>query len=447
MKLAVQANRQSIGWLTIDNDSGLYAFDYSADWLNQENRYPLSPLLPLAAEISTPEQHSAHVRQFFQNLLPEGQALEDAALANKVSKANLIGLLIALGQETAGALTISLADRSSLSQIESSTSKKRFLSQPELSGRICFRPNVGFSVWDGKVRLSIAGQQDKIAVFETHGHWYLVDGDLLASTHILKPDPIQSRLQGMTSNEFICMKLAKAVAIPVAETSLLWIPEPILQIKRFDRVIHADHIQRLHCIDGCQALGLGVSMKYERSYGDGRDVQHLRDGASLPKLFALLDQASAKPAVDRLTLLRWAIFQVLIGNTDAHGKNISFFIDAGGLRLAPAYDLVCCLLYAEDSIADTLAMAIGDNFKSMDLSAYDWALMAHECQLNPKWVSRELRQLASKILTVWPKLQLELRHSGADQRILDGIGGILFRQCERAQQIAAEIPSVSPNLL
>jgi hypothetical protein len=29
-------------------------------------------------------------------------------------------------------------------------------------------------------------------------------------------------------------------------------------------------------------------------------------------------------------LKRWTIFQILIGNTDAHGKNLSFFIDAGG---------------------------------------------------------------------------------------------------------------------
>ena len=447
MKLEVKANGQYIGWLSVDNDSGLYQFEYSANWLSQEKRFPLSPVLPLAAGMISAEQHSAAVRQFFQNLLPEGQALDDAALANKVSKANLMGLLIALGQETAGALTINLADRPTQAELEPVTSRMRLLSQEELSARICSRPDDAFTVWDGKVRLSIAGHQDKIAVLEKHGHWYLVDGDQLASTHILKPDPIQSRLKGMTINEFACMKLAKAVGIPTAETNMLWIPEPIVLIQRFDRIKQADHIQRLHCIDGCQALGLGVSMKYERPYGDGRDVQHIRDGASLPKLFALLDQASSRPAVDRVGLVRWAIFQVLIGNTDAHGKNLSFFMDAGGLSLAPAYDLVCCLLYAEDRIADTLAMAIGDNFNPTDLSAYDWALMAQECRLNPKLVSRELKQLANKISAVWPKLQEELIQSGAKQPILDAIGDILLGQCEHANNIAAEIPKVSPKLL
>jgi serine/threonine-protein kinase HipA len=56
-------------------------------------------------------------------------------------------------------------------------------------------------------------------------------------------------------------------------------------------------------------------MKYERPYGDTRDVQHIRDGASLPKLFTLIDAASPNPAADGLALLRWIIFQILIGNT------------------------------------------------------------------------------------------------------------------------------------
>ena len=247
MKLEVKANGQSIGWLSLDSESGHYRFEYSANWLIQDNRFPLSPALPLNADTGTVEQHSAAVRQIIHNLLPEGQALEDATLVNKVSKANLMGLLIALGQETAGALSVSPADCLAQPELELSSSRQRFLSQEELSARIHSRPHDAFTIWDGKVRLSIAGHQDKIAVLERDGNWYLVDGELLASTHILKPDPIRSRLQGMTTNEFACMNLAKAVGVPTADTSIKWIPEPVVQIRRFDRVIRADYIQRLHC--------------------------------------------------------------------------------------------------------------------------------------------------------------------------------------------------------
>lgn len=444
MKLTVQANGACIGYLSLDALSGLYAFDYSVDWLAQEQRFPLSPILPLVGQNLPAEQHSANVRQFFQNLLPEGQALDDAAQANKVSKSNLIGLLVALGRETAGALEIGLDDSLPL---PAHLTAKRLLTPEELSQRIRSRPELAFSVWDGKVRLSIAGYQDKIAVLEENGLWFLVDGAGLASTHLLKPDPIRCELQYMTSNEFACMRLAQAVGIAAADVHLAHIPEPILLIRRFDRRRKTGNIDRLHCIDGCQALGLGVSMKYERPYGDGRDVQHIRDGASLPKLFALLDRASAQPTVDRLILLRWTIFQILIGNTDAHGKNLSFFIDSGGIRLAPSYDLVCCLIYANGRISDTLSMAIGDNFDARSLTPYDWAVMAIECGLNTRLVSRELKQLADKVLKIWPELKQNLIAVGADDVTLKAIEAVLNQQCQHTLSIANEVPKISKAIL
>lgn len=444
MKLTVQANGVCIGWLSLDDISGLYAFDYSVDWLAQEQRFPLSPVLPLVNQTLPAEQHSANVRQFFQNLLPEGQALDDAAQANKVSKSNLIGLLVALGRETAGALEISLNDPLPSPM---PLAAKRLLTPEELSQRIRSRPELAFSVWDGKVRLSIAGYQDKIAILEENDLWFLVDGGGLASTHLLKPDPVRSGLQDMTSNEFACMRLAQAVGIAAADVCLERIPEPILLIRRFDRRISTESIDRLHCIDGCQALGLGVSMKYERPYGDGRDVKHIRDGASLPKLFALLDRTSAQPTADRLALLRWTIFQILIGNTDAHGKNLSFFIDSGGIRLAPSYDLVCCLIYANGQISDTLSMAIGDNFDARSLTAYDWAMMAIECGLNTRLVGRELKQMADKVLKFWPKLKQNLIAVGADDLTLKAIEAVLNQQCQHTLSIANEVPKISKAIL
>jgi serine/threonine-protein kinase HipA len=47
------------------------------------------------------------VRRFFENLLPEGDALDAAAASSKVSKSNVTALLVALGREMAGAITIS----------------------------------------------------------------------------------------------------------------------------------------------------------------------------------------------------------------------------------------------------------------------------------------------------------------------------------------------------
>ncbi|MDD5037470.1 MAG: hypothetical protein PHE55_22310, partial [Methylococcaceae bacterium] len=96
---------------------------------------------------------------------------------------------------------------------------------------------------------------------------------------------------------------------------------------------------------------------------------------------------------------------------------------------------------------DTLAMAIGDNFNPLTLGAYDWALMARECRLNPRLVSRELKQMADKILDAWPKLSDELDQHGAHRPTLEGIGALLAQQCATARETAPEVLRVPSHLL
>lgn len=90
------------------------------------------------------------------------------AQAHGASKSNLLGLIQALGRETAGAIRQ--------------------------------RAELPFSVWDQTVRLSIAGYQDKIAVHERDGSLFLVDGGPMASTVIVKPVPIRAALAVLPGN-------------------------------------------------------------------------------------------------------------------------------------------------------------------------------------------------------------------------------------------------------
>ncbi|MEB0140015.1 MULTISPECIES: HipA domain-containing protein [unclassified Undibacterium] len=321
--------------------------------------------------------------------------------------------------------------------------KFRYLSPDELSERIRARPAMPFSVWDGKVRLSIAGFQDKIAVLKTDEGWHLVEGHGLASTVILKPEPINSRLAGLTTNEFFCMRLAFHVRLPVADVRLVHVPEPVLEITRFDREASADGILRRHVIDGCQALGMSVGMKYERPYGETKDVRHIRDGASLPRLFGLLD-ISNRPAAQRLALLRWVLFQILVGNTDAHAKNLSFFVSAIGTYLTPTYDVVCTLAYA-GSIEDNFAMAIGDAFTEGELSAYEWAQFAANCRLSPRLVSIEMLNLVHRIRERLPAVRAEVAAAGGLASVVQSVVDVINRMCLRHEQLARLIVEVDTD--
>ena len=450
MNLVVWAGRQRVGLLSYDGALSRFAFSYEPDWIGRHDAFALGPTLPLTPDPEqNADQHSVVVRQFFQNLLPEGKALEDAAGVNHVSRASVMGLLRVLGRETAGALTFTLPDEDPGQMAQ----PPRLLPDAELSQRIRERPQMPFSVWDGKVRLSIAGYQDKLAVYQEDGQWFLVEDPRMASTLIVKPEPIARFMAGMTTNEFMCMRLAAALKLPVAKVRLRHVPEPILVIERFDRLVlpAADGrtlVQRIHCIDGCQALGLPVEFKYERPYGDAPDVQHVRDGASLNRFLALLDDKAITPApgVSRLHFLRWAIFQVLIGNTDAHAKNMSFFCEDGGLTVAPAYDLVCALVYAGDKVQDTLAMAVGDNFDPLRISAYDWAQMAHDNKLAPRLVASELGRMAKRCLDALPSLVQALENEGAQRAMLLRVQDVVARQAAEAMRVAPLIPKVDKGL-
>jgi serine/threonine-protein kinase HipA len=48
-----------------------------------------------------------------------------------------------------------------------------------------------------------------------------------------------------------------------------------------------------------------------------------------------------------VALLRWAIFNFLIGNADAHAKNLAMIFTDRGPRLAPFYDLICTQVYPD----------------------------------------------------------------------------------------------------
>jgi len=423
-----------------------FAFVYADSWRDAPGSFALGPQLPLKAPADqSTDQHSAIVRQFFENLLPEGDALDHAAQAHGVSKSNLLGLIHALGRETAGAIRLTTSDDAA--SLATQPEHLREVTREELSQRIRQRADLPFSVWDQKVRLSIAGYQDKIAVYEHAGQLFLVDGGPKASTVIVKPLPARPALAGLPGNEFMCMQLARAAGLPVADTWLEHVPEPVLFVRRFDRKQAQARVERLHLIDGCQLLGLSVGMKYERPYGDNPEVRNIRDGASLRSLMQAINIHSLQPAVDRLALLRWAIFQVLIGNTDAHGKNLSFFVHPSGVSLAPAYDMVCIPALKDAQLSGTLAMAVGDAFVEAEITPFDWAQLGHLSGLRPAAMARQMIGLMDKVMDALSVACQVALKNGVAQGKVEAIAQHVRHACERHRAAAAKTRDVKPDLL
>ncbi len=360
---------------------------YTDEW--KQDGFPLSPCLPLQGILDKKD-----VKNFVLNLLPEGNGLEELSKLFHISKANAFALLNAIGKETSGALSFGMVDH-----IETSF---REINKEELQERIKERKKTPITIWDGKVRLSLAGVQEKLPLAIINGKFGFGEGKL-ASTHILKFDTSDTHL---VLNEAISLHLAHKAGLAVNKAKIeLFDHEPVLVVERFDRKILPTYqeVQKLHVIDGCQLLSLSPSYKYERNFGSARDVQHIRQGVS----FQTLMQHETKldiPLLYKKALLDWSLINLCLGNSDAHGKNISFFVNKSTLTLAPFYDIVNVKLYT--TYDQDLAMAIGDEFDIEALKPYDLAM--HCNTLNIKQ-----QQLALSFKTISTRIRKELENKDA----------------------------------
>lgn len=401
--LALWHGSQHVADLRYDSLNEDWYLAYTPQWRDHPRAFGLSPALPL--DMPVQGYSSQSIRRFLENLLPEGRALDVAASAKGVAKSNIYGLIHELGSETTGAFRFLPAGVDG--RQEQALAELRKVSLAELNQRIADRDKQPFVIWDGKLRMSVAGYQDKLLVYIegeaidiVRGAQMFLPDYPLASTHILKPQPQETDFEHMVVNEHFCMSLAKAMGLPVAEVTLLRTPRPVLAVKRFDRKVRQNlasghpQVERLHVIDLCQACDVPVSYKYERHVGSTAAAALYRDGTSFESLFAQLDHVHQK-ALEKLNMLRWALFQLLIGNCDAHGKNYSFFMSAAGLSSAPWYDLVSVAQYS--NVSHELAMAFGDVFEIDQVKGFALADFAARCHIDRNLLDREARRMAAGV--------------------------------------------------
>ncbi|MGL0959517.1 HipA domain-containing protein [Vibrio vulnificus] len=300
-----------------------FSFIYEDEWKN--TGFPISPHIPFDTQASP-----RSIENYLRNLLPEGEAFEEMIQNTTISKSNTFGLIRKLGAETSGALSFRVPDS------EPGETSFRSVPDDELIERL-ERNLAPLVYWDGKVRLSVAGVQNKLNLLKRGDEWGFGEGKL-SSNYILKFE--SGKAPCIAVNEFFCMTLAKLAGLDVANVELTRIGKTrTLIIERFDRAyIEArDVVQRKHVIDGCQATDLPPGYKYERQNGDEGDGVYMRDGVSFPHLLCV---KTIDTVITNLKITQWMLFNLVTLNYDAHGKNISFFVTPKGLELTPFYDLV-----------------------------------------------------------------------------------------------------------
>lgn len=314
-------NQTEVG--TLREVSGLWSFQYTQEWLNNPQRFALSPHLPLGAESILDGASTRHVQWYFDNLLPEEGQRALLAGDAKLEVADAFGLLGWYGAESAGSVTLLPLDT-----VPQTLEPLRSLPDEGLESRIRKLPKASLTHAAIK-RMSLAGAQHKLAVVLKDGELFEPAG-ATPSTHILKPDHPDEDYPHSVINEWFVMQLAKRLRLEVPNVHRRYVPSPVYLIDRFDRFFDGQEWQRRHVIDACQLLGLDRSFKY--SQGSMENI-------------AALANACRSPAAARSRLFVWLVFNVLVGNSDAHLKNLSFLVSQEGVQLAPFYDLLSVATY------------------------------------------------------------------------------------------------------
>jgi serine/threonine-protein kinase HipA len=395
------------------------AFAYDTEWLTS-GMPPLSQSLPLDGSFD-----SVAVAAFFGGLLPEGTPRELLARRLGVSVGNDFGLLVAVGGDTAGAISLHPPG-----QVPSSPGNDvEWLDDRAVSTLLDELPARPMHADEnGEYRLSLAGVQDKLPVIVGEDGRIGITRGQTPSTHILKT-PIE-RFDDTVTNEAFSLALGRALGIDtVTATPHRTGKREFLLVERYDRRREDGAIRRLHQEDFCQALGVPTDRKYQSE-----------GGPSLAECFALLRRATAVPAPEVLKLLDDVALSFLVGNHDAHGKNYAllYLPEAASAVLAPAYDIVSTVAYHKShNLTRKMAMGIGGEYRPDYVEPRHIDRLLDDAGLGAAAARRRLRAHAAAAPAAARGVRAQLVADGWDKPVLERIIAIVARRAARLTALAS----------
>lgn len=393
-QLWVYLHEEKVG--TLSYDQGKLNFSYLNDYLHKPCARSISVSMPLA-DVIYPH---VIVAPFFSGLLPDEAVRYRLAKYLHLSEKNIFGLLEAIGGECAGAISIKPVDNTPTSAL---IDDYVILSDKEAMDVMRTLEQRPFLVGEEGIRISAAGAQCKLMIAFIDGKMAIPKGDT-PSTHIIKPNI--PGYQDTVWNEYFCMTLAKKIGLNTPKVQIVYLENtPYYVVERYDRMQH----KRLHQEDFCQILNIPPEMKYENEGGPSLvDCFHAMDGWI---------RAGKMPGVDKLRLLKLVIYNYIIGNTDAHGKNFSVLYQRQGMILAPCYDLLCTMVYSLNG-KDKMAMKLGGEYQHQMIQKKHWEKLALKIGFKPKFLFQQIKKVANDI-----NIQLLTipRHSIFEEKIISFI--------------------------
>lgn len=379
-ELNVYLYGQKAGVLSEDQQ-GYLSFLYE-----QDAKFPISVRMPIRPDA----YDKLYAEPFFDNLIPEGDGLNIIAQKFSISEKNTFSILDKIGGDCAGA--VSLYEDTPVNNIDDPLLE---INEDIIAHIIKGLPeNPLLTGIQNAPRLSLAGAQSKFAVCKINGRYFRSDDDH-PTTHIIK---ITNRhFPNLLENEFYCMKLAKKIlgTINVELCEIKGIK--YLEIERYDRYIVDGKILRIHQEDFCQVLGILARRKYQQD-----------SGPKISDCYNAVIEYSTQTPVDANKFIEQIVFNYLIGNTDAHGKNFSILHKDGNILLSPAYDLLSTEVYPQKLVDHYIAMLINGKGKYEAVGKKDFISLFEQLGLNATNTMRLVRDRFANVVKMAEALRDEL---------------------------------------
>ena len=162
------------------------------------------------------------------------------------------------------------------------------------------------------------------------------------------------------------MDLARRAGLHAPNSQLIQVGDAdCVVVERYDRAVVGGVVRRLHQEDVCQALGIDPDAR-----DGGRATYEAHAGPTLAGVARLLTAYAADADAELARLLEHVTFTVVIGNADAHGKNVSLLHPAPEhVSLAPIYDAVPTALWPR--LRSTAAMRINGRHLLAEVTGED----------------------------------------------------------------------------
>ncbi len=365
---------------------GWMQFVYDSDWLKRPDAVPLSQHLPLQ---SAPHDHW-HCLSYFGGLLPQGGLRHALARQLQLDTDDIPGLLLAIGHDCLGAVSVEEAPAKRLTPFwmhtlvaPKPTSGRQPLAEPApaaeptmldaSAGVVLSRPAGRRASWPG-VGSVVPLWQDDAEDASSHLLWMAA-----------ADQPAELLLRAAS------MQLLQHMGIAVQIVQ--WMPSEAMHtllLARSDRhVDETGRVHRLHAETMAQALGLAPDATISRQVeGWGAAFRLLR--------------ACAQPSVlPVLQLLDQIIALVLLGDADASLQRLLLVRRDGRLQVAPLWD-ACSTLVPHHGLPvppARMALPIGRHSHATLPGDEAWNQWALACGLSPQQVRKRVSLLAQRMVT------------------------------------------------